>query len=151
MEENKPTDEERRKYSEEDHRMDRLNQIKGEINRYNLNPLKLYTDEETGDQLYGYELIFQNLNSFFAEIDFELTKEEKLKAIIKMNKIERILITKETKPHQVTQDINHNKTIFFDKELWFILKKLLFNYQTFLYGLEKKHSPKNKPKEFSYK
>lgn len=58
-----------------DSKQRRKDELKREIHRVNLNPMGTYTDE-SGNSVYGYNIVLGNLDSLYSEISDLLSKEE---------------------------------------------------------------------------
>jgi len=127
-------------FHDESSKQQRKNKIKEEIHSLNTDLKHLHQDDY-GMQVYGYQLVFENLNSLFSEISNDLILAEKISIEIRKQLIETILIIEP--PHEkIKNNVTHEPKILFNPNKFLRLKKLLFDYQLLIFELEDKHLKK---------
>ena len=114
--------------------MRRLNDLQQRINYSNLNPLAIYPEEK----LYGYQIIFNSLNSLFSECSSKLKTDESTKGKnmrIKINIFLEINPIHKNLPNRVTGE----EEIRINYRNWLRLKELLFDYEILIRELMEAH------------
>lgn len=127
-------------FHDEEDRQQRKNKLKEEIHSLNTDLKHLHQDDY-GMQIYGYQLVFEKLNSLFSEISNDLIEGEQLDINVRKNLIEKLLIN--NPPHEKTNnEITHDFKITFYPDKFLKLKRILFNYQLLIFKYEDRHTIK---------
>ncbi len=120
-------DEKESGYTDSPNKLIRINWLLQRINEFNLNLLE-YEMNQDGSRTYRYHSVFEILNTLFSEVSYSCTEKEK-KEIMKL-KEDLIDGFGKYSPHTIPTDmrVGYKPQVRFDSKNWWIIKKLLSNY-----------------------
>lgn len=123
------------KFNEGSLQMQRIHMLQERVNLSNLNPLNFYPESN----FYGYQVIFNSLNSLFAECSSKLDDKEVEEGKTMRRRINMLLIIRPVH-HYIENPVTHTKEIKVNQQSWRIIKEMLFEYELLIRKLLEVHN-----------